>query len=177
MRWAVLALCLVIPAAAIARNYQCDWYVNGIGGGAMSSTSYQVKATAGQTAAGGIESSNFLARIGYWQGEFSVGIQEERPGPGPGGLVMRLHSLAPNPVRTAASVWYSLASEGQVELVLCDLAGRVVRKLVNGRQRPGQYTVRWDGRDSQGRSLAPGVYFCRFRAGDCQTVAKLLMVR
>ena len=176
MRWIALAFCLVIPAAAIARSYRCDWHVVGSGGGAMSSTNYRVNETAGQTAAGGIESPHFLALIGYWQSDFTVDIQEERPGPGPAGLVTRLYSPAPNPVRTAAGVRYSLASEGQVELVLCDLTGRVVRELASGRQKPGRYTVRWDGRDSRGRSLAPGVYFCRFRASDRQSVEKLLVV-
>ncbi|MCH7760716.1 T9SS type A sorting domain-containing protein, partial [candidate division TA06 bacterium] len=45
-----------------------------------------------------------------------------------------------------------------------DLTGRIVETLVDERQEPGVYQVRWDGR--KGISLVPsGVYFYRLTTG------------
>ena len=56
-------------------------------------------------------------------------------------------------------------------------AGRVVRTLANGQQQPGSYSVAWNGRDQVGRSLANGIYFCKFSAGDCRATEKLVLKR
>ncbi|MGB9741976.1 MAG: FlgD immunoglobulin-like domain containing protein [candidate division WOR-3 bacterium] len=38
-------------------------------------------------------------------------------------------------------------------------AGQVVRTLLSGRAKPGQYTVVWDGKDTKGKRAGAGVYF------------------
>jgi flagellar hook assembly protein FlgD len=42
-----------------------------------------------------------------------------------------------------------------------DVAGRLVRTLVNGEVRTGTSTVVWDGTDHGKRAVASGIYFCR----------------
>lgn len=56
---------------------------------------------------------------------------------------------------------FELAREGAVDAQVLDLAGRVVRKLGSGRFTLGPHTLVWDGRDAEGRKVAPGVYFAR----------------
>jgi hypothetical protein len=46
---------------------------------------------------------------------------------------------------------------------------------VNSQQKPGRYSVTWNGRDHLGRSLANGVYFCRFSAGNYRATEKLVL--
>ncbi len=53
-----------------------------------------------------------------------------------------------------------------VSLKVYDLGGRLVRTLVNEARDPGCHMVSWDGRDSSGREVAAGVYFCRLSATD-----------
>ena len=142
----------------------------------MSSSNYQVNATAGQTVTGKIESSNFLALIGYWQGDVIIGIQEERPGPRPGGLVTALDVPSPNPFRDRVRLCYSLASESDVRLDLFDRVGRHIRTLASGRAPAGRYDVAWEGTDAQGRTVPHGIYFCRFTASEHTGSAKLLLV-
>jgi flagellar hook assembly protein FlgD len=60
---------------------------------------------------------------------------------------------------------------------LVDLSGRVVRSLVKATQKPGRYSVTWNGTDAHGRTLANGVYFLKFQAGDYRQTEKLVLQR
>ena len=48
---------------------------------------------------------------------------------------------------------------------------------MDGSREARQYTLRWDGRDDRGQSVASGVYLYRLRAGDQVQTRKLLMLR
>jgi flagellar hook assembly protein FlgD len=89
----------------------------------------------------------------------------------------RLYAPQPNPFRTRLAIRYSLCATGRASVRVCDLAGRVVRTLVNSEQQPGRYSVTWNGHDDRGRELARGVYFCRFTAGDYRATEKLVLQR
>jgi hypothetical protein len=76
-----------------------------------------------------------------------------------------LAGVYPNPVRSDATVEYSLAQEGAVDLSVYDVRGARVRTLQSGVFAAGRYTVRWDGRDDSGRRISGGMYFVRLNAG------------
>jgi hypothetical protein len=171
-------LCVLCGTFVFAQpKYRCDWRVVGVGGGDMAGSAYKCGSTVGQTATGFITGTNYWALIGFWQTEGQVGVREPAYGQSLGPLVTRLYTPQPNPARTLTAVRYALAAETEVALTVHDLAGRNVRVLVSSPQKPGRYTVRWDGKDGRGRTLANGVYFCRFRAGDYREVKKLLLTR
>jgi hypothetical protein len=166
---------LLVAVIAAAQPYRCDWSVVGVGGGEMSSSAYKCGATAGQTAAGLITGSNYWALIGYWLPEGEVGVREQAQWPNQGQLVTRLYAPRPNPFRTHLAIRYSLAADGPVSLAVHDITGRVVRQLCASRVKRGAYSVTWDGADVRGRSLANGIYFCRFTAGDYRATEKLVL--
>ena len=169
-------LCAILFCVALASaQYRCDWSVNGIGGGDMTSAAYKCGATAGQTATGFITGSNYWALIGYWQTEGQTGVREQAYSPSPGRLVTRLYAPQPNPFRGAASIRYTLAARTQSRLQVSDLTGRVVRTLVNSVQTPGRYLARWDGRDSRGCPLAHGIYFYSLSAGGRRFIQKVVL--
>jgi hypothetical protein len=172
-----LALFLGMVVVATAQSYKCDWSVVSSGGGEMSSATYCCGTTAGQTAAGFLIGTEFLALVGFWQTDYQVGIAEKQGRVFPGKLGTRLEAVAPNPFRDRTRVHYSLATRDPVRVVVLDLAGRAVRTLVNGPQSAGRYAADWSGDDDLGRKLANGVYFCKFTAGDHQEVRKLLLTR
>jgi hypothetical protein len=176
MKTARLAsILLSVLAVGLAQTYKCDWSVNGIGGGEMSSTAFRCGATAGQTAVGFITGPQYWAMIGFWQIDTPPeGIREQAQWPNQGLLVTRLYAPQPNPFRGIAAIRYTLAAQRQTTLQVDDPTGRVVRTLVNSVQTPGRYSVRWDGRDNHGRLLANGIYFCTLRAGDFSATRKLV---
>jgi len=170
-------LCVLYGCLTFAQNYKCDWSVVGIGGGEVSSSAYKCGATVGQTAAGPITGSNYWALIGFWQTEGQTGVREAAKWSSGPVVETRLYAPQPNPFRTRLAIRYSLCATGRASVRVCDLAGRVVRTLVNSEQQPGRYSVTWNGTDDRGRELARGVYFCRFTAGDYHSTEKLVLQR
>jgi photosystem II stability/assembly factor-like uncharacterized protein len=60
----------------------------------------------------------------------------------------------PNPFNSMTDIRYQISHLGNVRLSVYDLLGRVVAVLVNQRQAPGSYHMRFDG-----TGLSSGVYF------------------
>ncbi len=57
-----------------------------------------------------------------------------------------------------------VGDDSPVEVLIYDLQGRLVRRLVERRAlSTGSYGVAWDGRDEQGEVAPPGVYLARLR--------------
>jgi hypothetical protein len=79
---------------------------------------------------------------------------------GSGGFAFR--GLRPNPTRDAVEVSFSLGRRGPVDLVVYDLMGREVRRVVRGLWlEAGDQSLRWDGMRADGRAAGPGVYFLK----------------
>jgi len=69
--------------------------------------------------------------------------------------------VVPNPFNPMAQVRYDIPRPGHASLVIYDVRGRAVRNLVSEWQDAGRHAVVWDGRTSDGRTAAAGVYFAR----------------
>ena len=86
----------------------------------------------------------------------------------------------PNPFNPETWIPYHLARGSNVEIVIYDVRGAVVRQLDLGHQIAGYYTSRsraayWDGRNDVGESVASGVYFYTLTAGDFNATRKMLI--
>jgi len=92
-------------------------------------------------------------------------------------LAFALYQSYPNPLASGAAIRYALPRPAQVELRIYDVAGTLVRRLVDGVQPAGYRRAYWNGLDDRGRSVAPGVYYCRFQAGDFTAAQKLVVRR
>jgi len=113
--------------------------------------------------------------IKYVTGNPLVGITEgEHAGLRSVGLRL---AVVPNPFRNRALVRFSLPAETGVKLAVYDRGGRVVRELIRSRLKPGGYSLSWDGRDGQGRSVAQGVYFLRLAVGSQRLETKVVLLR
>jgi hypothetical protein len=73
--------------------------------------------------------------------------------------VTRLGLAQPNPFRGSATIAYSLAASGPVNLTLYSVDGRRVRVLAQGVREAGEYSAVWDGRDDGGQTVSAGVYY------------------
>jgi len=72
-----------------------------------------------------------------------------------------LHQNYPNPFNPATTVRFGLPEAGKVKMVVYDLRGRAVARLVNKHRTAGWYQILWNGTDSNGHAVSSGVYICR----------------
>jgi hypothetical protein len=87
-------------------------------------------------------------------------------GVGPGSRYVRLFHPMPNPFTGMTQMAYSVTKDqDRVSIKVYDVAGRMVKALVDGSQAAGVYSVSWNGKDEQGTTLRPGMYFVQVRIG------------
>jgi hypothetical protein len=84
----------------------------------------------------------------------------------------------PNPFGLSTVIPYYVAFPGaDARLAVFDAKGRLVRTLFDGWTKPGAATVRWDGRDSQGRRVPAGMYFYHLKVGSHTWSKKMTTAR
>jgi hypothetical protein len=108
-------------------------------------------------------------------------VVEEQTGTDPADDMPPTYFLAnnyPNPFNPVTTITYSIDRSSHVTLRIYDVSGRLVRTLVNEMQEPGRrYTVTWDGRNSFGRNVSSGIYFCRLTTEARTSTRKMVLMR
>ncbi len=98
----------------------------------------------------------------------------EPPPPAGGGGAGALEQNFPNPFRDRTTIQYQVTEAGPVEIVIYDLQGREVERLVDGDREPGDFAVEWDGLSASEREVPSGVYVVRMStAGETSTIRVL----
>ncbi len=72
-----------------------------------------------------------------------------------------LHQNYPNPFNPTTTIRFELPKATKVYLVIYDILGREVARLVDGQLESGYRQVVWNGKDRYGRELASGIYIVR----------------
>lgn len=83
----------------------------------------------------------------------------------------------PNPFNPTTTIEFALAAPGPVSLKIYNVAGQLVRTLVEEKRRPDVYKEVWDGFNSAGQPVASGVYFYRLSAGDFVKTRKMVLLK
>lgn len=83
----------------------------------------------------------------------------------------------PNPGNPGSEIRFTLDARQQVDLVVFDLKGRAVRRLVSGQLEAGEHRRVWDGRTDGGQAAASATYVLRLQAGERVLTRKTLLVR
>jgi hypothetical protein len=96
----------------------------------------------------------------------------ERPDAAGPPLEFTLSRTYPNPFMSATEIKYAIPRECHVSLEVYDIRGRKVVGLVDEEQGAGYKCVKWNAASS-----SPGIYFCRFRAGNFTGVEKMVILK
>jgi hypothetical protein len=84
----------------------------------------------------------------------------------------------PNPFNPVTSIAFTVPeSSGRVTLTVHNVAGQVVRTLVDGELPAGPAQVVWDGTADDGSKLSSGVYFARLTAGKETAFRKMTLLK
>jgi hypothetical protein len=80
-------------------------------------------------------------------------------------LPLALHQNSPNPFNPWTTISYYLPERMRVRLDVYDVSGRLIARLADEEQSPGEKAARWDGRNMRGERVSSGVYYYRLQAG------------
>ncbi len=98
----------------------------------------------------------------------------------PAKLVLKQNQ--PNPFNPATTISYVITGSGssrpeRTRLEVVNILGQRVATLVDRDLGPGQYSVTWDGRDSNGRIVASGLYFYRLTRASQSETRKMVLIK
>ena len=88
-----------------------------------------------------------------------------------------LHNNYPNPFNPTTTINYDLPQDGSVRLIIYDVMGREVTRLVNGFTPAGYHSVRWDARNKMGENVSAGVYFYHLQSGTFVKTQKMVLLK
>ena len=83
----------------------------------------------------------------------------------------------PNPFNPTTEIRYALPQRSDVQLVIFNALGQQIRTLVSRTQDAGFHEIMWDGKDSNGQSVASGIYLYRIAAGNFSAVCKMILMK
>jgi len=83
----------------------------------------------------------------------------------------------PNPFNPSTTIRFHLLSREAARIRIFDVTGREIWNRDLQPESPGRREIRWDGRNSDGRRVASGVYFAHVRQGSRYAACKLVLVQ
>ena len=83
----------------------------------------------------------------------------------------------PNPFNPDIVFQYEVREHTDVSIIIYNIMGNPVRRLLDRQHEEGEFRVVWDGKDDDRLELPGGMYFCRMIAGDEIKVLKVVKMR
>lgn len=105
-----------------------------------------------------------------------VSVEDDDTLPGQTMLI----GTAPNPFRTSAGqvgIRYFAAKEKPLQIGIYNIRGQKVHTLRATPAQPGENTILWNARDSEGKSVPTGVYLLRMESGESSRFHKLMILK
>jgi FlgD Ig-like domain len=72
----------------------------------------------------------------------------------------------PNPFNPSTTIKFQLPKNSLVSIKVYDQIGNEIATLINEEKTAGSHIVQWNGKNSQGTTVASGVYFYKISAGN-----------
>ena len=78
----------------------------------------------------------------------------------------------PNPFNSSTRIYFTLPKGGMTQLVIYDLLGREVDKLIEEYRSAGTYQINWNA-----SKVSSGIYFYRLQTGDFMETRKMVLLK
>jgi len=89
----------------------------------------------------------------------------------------KLGNNYPNPFNPDTTIRFDLAKSGKAKLEIFNIKGQLIKSLVNDKMEAGFHSIKWNGRDENGKQASSGVYFYRLTSGGKSLTNKMLMLK
>jgi endoglucanase len=101
-------------------------------------------------------------------GESLAVKSDETPIPETGSLIQNY----PNPFNSTTKIRYTVPADAKVTLIILNIRGQEIIRLVNADQCSGSYETVWQGEDAEGLKVPSGLYICRIQIISPQKVIR-----
>ena len=88
-----------------------------------------------------------------------------------------LNQNYPNPFNPTTVIGYALPKQSKVQIVVYDLLGKEVTRLVDDERPAGYYSVTWDGTNRSGSKVSSGIYFYRLSNEVFTSTKRMLLIK
>ena len=89
----------------------------------------------------------------------------------------QLEQNYPNPFNPETAINFDLKESGKVSLKIYNLQGQLVRTLVDENKPAGKFSVKWNGTDENGTTVASGIYMYILNVNNYKQSQKLIFMR
>lgn len=88
-----------------------------------------------------------------------------------------LNPAFPNPFNSTTRITYTLHNAGKVKIIIQDLNGREVAKLLDDYQETGFYNLTWNSMNSRLMPVSSGTYFVKASVNDRAFIQQVLLLK
>jgi|TARA_B110000240_G_scaffold180646_1_gene211816 hypothetical protein len=89
----------------------------------------------------------------------------------------KLFKNYPNPFNASTTLHYELSDGSVINIIIYDINGKVVRRMINNYQTAGYKTISWNATNDEGKSVSAGVYFYSIQAGGFVQTKKMVLLK
>jgi hypothetical protein len=83
----------------------------------------------------------------------------------------------PNPASSDITISYKTNAPGKINIDLLNQNGQLVRHIEEEQSQSGNFTVNWDGKDSNGNILSTGTYICHVNSDGTKSTQKIVIIK
>ena len=88
-----------------------------------------------------------------------------------------LYQNFPNPFNPSTAIEFTAPRRTEAKLEVFNIVGQKVRTLIDGAIESGRHNVVWDGKDSQGQSVASGIYLYRLTIDHHDITRRMILLK
>jgi hypothetical protein len=92
-------------------------------------------------------------------------------------------SIEGNPLKVSSpllinsvEISFTVKKKGKVKVGVYDIAGKLIKNLVDKECAPSSYSVSWDGKNAKGENLPAGAYICKLESEDDKAARKIIKI-
>jgi len=83
----------------------------------------------------------------------------------------------PNPFNPKTAISYQLSEKGNVNMLIYNIKGQMVKVLIDEEMEPGRYIVEWDGSDDNDNRVSSGIYYYKMTSKGYSSCKKMILMK
>ena len=105
----------------------------------------------------------------------NLGIKDNNQSQDPNTFLLKQNY--PNPFNPETTLHYYLPEQSFVNISIYDMFGREIKNLIKTTQEMGQWSIKWNATNHDGKIVSGGIYFYKIQAGAYLKTGKMTLLK